>query len=57
MRVKFTSDFSFKPMPQVTIDYKAGREYTVKRACAEAAISQGKAVAAKNCRVRDQDGA
>ncbi|MBW9113150.1 hypothetical protein JNB88_05745 [Rhizobium cauense] len=43
-RVKFTSDFDYKPTSQVTIAYKAGMELTVKRDCAVQAAAAGKAV-------------
>lgn len=42
-RVKFIKDFDYKPLPQVTIAYKAGMELTVKRECADRAIALGKA--------------
>jgi hypothetical protein len=41
-RVKFTKDFDYKPKPSVTIAYKAGREYTVRRECADQAIAVGR---------------
>jgi hypothetical protein len=42
-RVKFTSDFDYKPTSQVTVAYKAGMEVTVKRECAGLAVAAGKA--------------
>jgi hypothetical protein len=43
-RVRFIKDFDYKPTSQATIGYKAGWEGTVKRECAEAAVTAGKAV-------------
>ncbi|MBP0438425.1 hypothetical protein [Tianweitania sediminis] len=42
-RVRFLSDFDFKPSAQVTVAYKAGTEKLVKAVCAEKAIAAGKA--------------
>ncbi|EJL57964.1 hypothetical protein PMI09_00669 [Rhizobium sp. CF122] len=42
-RVRFSSDFDFKPTKRVTVAYIAGMEVTVKRACADQAIAAGKA--------------
>ncbi len=56
MRVRFTSDFSYKPTPQVTIDYRSGAEYTVKRACGEKAIAEGKAGEVSRQQVTGQNG-
>lgn len=42
-RVKFTKDFDYKPQPSVTIAYEGGREYTVRRECADQAIALGRA--------------
>ncbi len=44
MRVRFTADFDFKPVPAVTLAFKAGDEKTVTTPCGEAAIAAGKAV-------------
>jgi len=46
-RVRFTEDFSYKPVRRITIDYKAGQEVSVKRDCADAAIAAGKAIEIK----------
>jgi hypothetical protein len=46
-RVRFTADFDYRPIPQVTIGYLAGMEETVKRECADQAIAAGKAVLIK----------
>lgn len=43
-RVRFTADFDYKPVPSVTIAYKAGMSCIVRRECANQAISAGKAV-------------
>lgn len=43
MRVRFTSDFDYKPTKQTTVAYQAGMEMTVKRDCGEKAIAAGKA--------------
>jgi hypothetical protein len=42
-RVSFSHDFDYRPTPAVTIAYKAGREYTVRRECADQAIALGRA--------------
>lgn len=42
-RLEFTGDFSFKPSPSITIDYKAGQVAFVTAACAAKAIERGKA--------------
>ena len=42
--VLFTADFDYKPTRACTIAYKAGMTMTVKRDCANQAISAGKAV-------------
>ena len=44
MRVRFTADFDYKPISQVTIGYKAGMVKTVKRECGDQAIAAKKAV-------------
>lgn len=44
MRVRFTSDFDYKPTARSTIGYLAGMEENVKRECADQAIAAGKAV-------------
>lgn len=41
-RVKFTKNFDYKPQPSVTIAYMGGREYTVRRECADQAIALGR---------------
>ena len=43
-RVKFTHDFDYKPTAQTTIAYLAGMELTVRRECADQAVTAGKAV-------------
>ncbi len=43
-RVRFTADFDYRPIPQVTIGYLAGMEETVKRDCAAQAIAAEKAI-------------
>ena len=45
-RVRFISNFDYKPLPQVTVAYLAGMERTVKRECAVQAIAAGCAVPA-----------
>ncbi len=42
-RVRFTEDFDYKPTPQVTVAYLAGWSGTVKRDCADKAITAKKA--------------
>lgn len=44
MKVRFREDFDYRPTPACTIAYKAGMVETVKRACGEDAVAQGKAV-------------
>ncbi|WP_431768217.1 hypothetical protein [Rhizobium skierniewicense] len=41
--MKFIQDFDYKPTSRSTTAYLAGWEGTVKRECAEQAISAGKA--------------
>jgi hypothetical protein len=43
MRVRFTGEFEWRPQWGVVIVYPEGLEYTVPRACGEAAIEAGKA--------------
>lgn len=45
MWVRFTADFDWKPLRQVTIAYRKGQVVNVRHACAEEAIAVGKAVA------------
>lgn len=40
--VRFLRDFDWKPLPAVTIAYKAGSELLVTTRCAEKAVRQGK---------------
>ncbi|MDH7792001.1 hypothetical protein [Ochrobactrum sp. AN78] len=42
--VRFTEDFDWKPLPQVTIAYKAGWFGLVTTPCATAAIEANKTV-------------
>ncbi len=44
MRVRFTQDYDYKPVPQVTVAYLAGMVKTVKRECGRRAIEAGKAL-------------
>ena len=44
MRVRFTQDYDYKPVPQVTVAYLAGLVKTVKRECGRRAIEAGKAL-------------
>lgn len=46
-RVRFTSDFDFKPKPSITIAYRARDEKLVTTPCARKAIAAGKAVLIK----------
>lgn len=48
MWVRFTELFRFKPTPNVTTKYQPGWEGSVTRACGEAAIAAGAAVAIKS---------
>lgn len=41
-RIRFSDDFDWSPRFGVTIAYKGGEEYTVKRECADAAVAAGK---------------
>lgn len=56
-KVRFTEDFDFKPMPSVTLAFKAGDQKMVTTACAEAAIAKGKAVAVKKRKADEADDA
>lgn len=40
-RIRFSRDWDWKPSPRVTIAYRGGHEYTVKRECADAAVKDG----------------
>lgn len=42
-RVRFSEDYRYRPSQrsQICIKYRAEREYTVKRECADAAIAAG----------------
>jgi hypothetical protein len=42
-RVRFTSDFDFKPMPQVTMAYRKGWSGLVTTPCANQAVAAKKA--------------
>lgn len=42
--VRFSDGFDWKPVPAVTIAYRAGGAYQVTTACANAAVKAGKAV-------------
>ncbi|MEI4482229.1 MULTISPECIES: hypothetical protein [unclassified Phyllobacterium] len=55
-RVKFTHDFDYKPTPNITIGYLAGREETVKQDCADKAIAAGKAVSMDKPRKETDNG-
>ncbi len=43
-RLRFIADFDYKPLPSVTIAYRAGMTCVVKRDCYDQAIAAGKAV-------------
>ena len=43
-RVRFIADFDYKPLPSMTIAYRAGMVCVVKRECADQAFAAGKAV-------------
>ncbi|MDJ1632679.1 hypothetical protein [Rhizobium rhizogenes] len=43
-RLRFTADFDYKPLPSVTIAFRAGQTCVVKRECYDRAIAAGKAV-------------
>lgn len=43
-RVRFIADFDYKPLPSMTIAYRAGMVCVVKRECADQAIAAGKAI-------------
>ena len=59
--VRFTADHDWKPVPSVTVAFKAGHEKLVTRACASQAIAKGKAEKIKapqrQARHNGQDGA
>lgn len=42
-RIRFLADYDYKPRPQVTIAYKAGKVEFVHLECAEKAVAAGKA--------------
>lgn len=44
-RIRFTADFNWHVKHNVTIAYKAGREYPVTRRCAAAAVAKRAGVA------------
>lgn len=46
--VRFIADFEYRVTPRVILVYRAGREYLVKRMCAEQAVREGKAVKLDN---------
>lgn len=56
MWVRFTADFDWKPQPQAITAYKAGMVQNVTRACADAAVSAGKAVKAAKPRREGDNG-
>ncbi|KAB2743544.1 hypothetical protein [Brucella anthropi] len=39
--VRFTADFDWKPMPQVTVAYRKGQCRLVTTPCANAAVAKG----------------
>lgn len=43
-RVQFIKDYDYKPIPSVTIGYKAGQIKFVRLECAERAVALGKAL-------------
>ena len=47
MWVRFLADMDFKPTAGTTIEYKSGWSGNVTRACADQALSTGKAVRLK----------
>lgn len=55
-RVRFLHDFDYKPTTQVTIAYRAGMERTVRRECADKAVSAGKGQVIRNPRKEESDG-
>lgn len=46
-RIRFKENFDFRVKPNVTIAYKAGKEYLVSQSAAAQAIDSGKAVTVK----------
>lgn len=54
--VRFTADFDHKPIPAVTIAYKAGMETLVTTACAERAVRLRKGEIVKKQRRKKSDG-
>lgn len=48
-RVEFSDDYRYRPsaVRQICIKYRAGRAYTVKRECADAAVAAGAGVEIK----------
>lgn len=54
--VRFTADFDHKPIPSVTVSYKAGMQTLVTTACAERAVRLGKGEIVKKPRRKKSDG-
>lgn len=54
--IMFSEDFDWKPLPQVTIAYKAGWSGLVTTPCANCAISANKAFRLKTPKKGEKDG-
>jgi hypothetical protein len=54
--VRFSEDFDWKPLPQVTIAYKAGWSGRVTTPCANSAVASNKAVRLKTPKKGEKDG-
>jgi hypothetical protein len=57
MRVRFSRDFMYTPTGErrISLKYRAGAEYTVKREAGEAAVKAGAAVELKPPPAQDDD--
>ncbi|GAA5627449.1 hypothetical protein Brsp05_02738 [Brucella sp. NBRC 12953] len=55
--VRFSEDFDWKPLPQVTIAYKAGWSGLVTTLCANSAVQANKALRLKTPKKGEKDGA
>lgn len=54
--VRFSEDFDWKPLPQVTVAYKVGWSGLVTTPCAAAAVEANKAVRLKTPRKGEMNG-
>lgn len=54
--VRFSEDFDWKPLPQVTIAYRAGWSGLVTTPCANSAVQANKAIRLKTPKKGEKDG-